>query len=144
MDYTSEVAVPSSSISIVAPAEFTSPDIETTSSNRFASEKTTKDLIEEITVSKFTITSLTGNLDYIKSFSVFILADNLPEVLVASKENIPAGSTSVAADLTRADIKQHIFKDKIRLKIKVTASTGIATEQKLKIDQSVTVKGQRI
>ncbi len=71
MDYSSEVSVPSSSVSVTVPAEFTSPDIPTTSSERFASEKTTKDLIDEITLTKFTITSLTGDLDYIKSISIF-------------------------------------------------------------------------
>jgi hypothetical protein len=143
-NYSSDVSVPSSSISVTAPAEFVTPEIATESASRFSSEKTTQDLIEEIKVSKFEIVNTTGNLDFLKSFSVYIRGNGLSDVLVASKSSIPPGSTSVQADLTGANIKEHIFKDKIQFRISVTANSLIQSEQKLKVNETVHVSGKKI
>src|SRR4051812_11213194 len=122
LNYTTTQAVPGASLSIGGPVDFTSPDIETQSSSKFASQGTTKDLIDEIKVTKFTITNETGNLDFLKSFSVYMKAEGLDEVLIATKTSIPAGVTSVSADVTGNNIKQHVFKDKIQLRMSVVAN----------------------
>src|SRR6187402_73692 len=74
IDYSATLPIPSSSVSVNAPVEFTSPDIPTTSTTRFAAEKTTKELINEIKLTKFNISTNTGNLDFLKSISISILA----------------------------------------------------------------------
>jgi hypothetical protein len=144
ISYSSQVSIPSTSISVTAPAEFSTPEISTQSASRFASENTTKDLIDEITVSKFNISNPNGNLDYLKSITVYIQADNMGDVQIAAKSNIPAGTTSVAADLSGANIKDFIVKDKIKFKVKVTISTGLTANQTLKVDVTVKVKGKKI
>ena len=145
IDYTSEVNVPTSgTVAATVPVELYSPEIPTTSQNKFAAEKTTQDLIEEIKMTKFNITALNGNLDFLKSITIFIKAPGLTDVQVATKSNIPAGVNTVAADLSNADIKQHIFKDKIQFRIQATIMSGQSTDQKIKIDQTVTVKGKRV
>ena len=144
MNYSTEVTVPSSSISVTAPAEFTTPEIPTQSSSRFTAEKTAQDLIESVTMSKFNFSTPKGNLDYIKSFSVYISANGVNELLVASKAEVPPGSTLVAADLTGTNIKAHIFKDGIKFRISVVGKTGLSEDQILKIDAGVTVKGKKI
>lgn len=146
MTYTSEVSVPSVSVSITAPAEFTSPDIPTFSSATFAAQNTAQDLIDEIKLTKFTITNknAAGNLDFIKSITIFINADNLGDVVVANKTNVPTGVNSFSADMTGANIKEHLFKEKIRFKVKVTASTVPGADQKIKIDETVHVKGRKL
>jgi hypothetical protein len=144
MNYSTEVTVPASSVSVTAPVDFTSPEIPTQSSSRFEAEKTTKDLIETLMMSKCNLSTPKGNLDYIKSFSIFISANGVKEVLVASKSDIPAGSTMVAADLTGADLKEHIFKDGIKFRVSLIGKTGLTEDQILKIDAGVTVKGKKI
>lgn len=144
INYTTTVAIPSTSISVTAPAEFSSPEIPTTSSSRFASEKTSKELIDEIKMTTFNISNPNGNLNFLKSITIFIKSAGLADVQVATKSNIPLGATSVAADLSGTNIKSHIFNDKIQFRVSLTITTGLTADQTLKIDETVTVKGKKI
>lgn len=144
IDYTASLPIPSSSVSVNVPVVFTTPDIPTNSSNKFASEKTTKDLISEIKFTRFNFSTNTGNLDFLKSISISIQGTGLPDLAVASKTNIPAGQTAVAADLGDVNIKEYIFKDNIRFRVSVTVNTALSTNQELKLEQTVKVKGKKI
>ncbi len=144
IDYSTTLPVPSSSISANVPVEFTTPDIPTTSSTRFASEKTTKELIDEIKLTKFNISTNTGNLDFLKSISISIQASGLQGMAVASKTLIPTGQTNISADLSDVNIKDYIFKDNIRFKVSVTINTALGSDKELKLEQSIKVKGKKI
>jgi hypothetical protein len=144
IDYSTTLPVPSSSISANVPVEFTTPDIPTTSTTRFASEKTTKELIDEIKLTKFNISTNTGNLDFLKSISISIQASGLPGTAVASKTVVPTGQTSFSADLSDVNIKDYIFKDNIQFKVSLTINTALGTDKELKLEQSVKVKGKKI
>jgi hypothetical protein len=144
IDYSTTLPVPSSSISANVPVEFTTPNIPTTSSTRFASEKTTKELIDEIKLTKFNISTSTGNLDFLKSISISIQASGLPGMAVASKTLIPTGQTNISADLSEVNIKEYIFKDNIQFKVSVTINTALGSDKELKLEQSIKVKGKKI
>lgn len=144
IDYSTTLPIPSSSISANVPVEFTTPDIPTTSSTRFASEKTTKELIDEIKLTKFNISTNTGNLDFLKSISIHIQASGLPGLAVASKTLIPNGQNAVSADLSEVNIKEYIFKDNIQFKVSVTIDSALGSDKELKLEQSIKVKGKKI
>lgn len=150
MDYSTEVTVPSSTLALpqgtTQPMDFTTPEIPTQSSSRFSAESTTKDLIEEIKLTKFNISNPSGNLNFLKSISIYIKS-SAGEALVATKDNIPENSTSVTADVKDVNIKDHVFKDKIQFRVSVTLITSgssSAQDQKLKTSQTMHVKGKRI
>lgn len=144
IDYSTTLPVPSSSISANVPVEFTTPDIPTTSTTRFANEKTTKELIDEIKLTKFNISTNTGNLDFLKSISISIQASGLQGVAVASKTLVPTGQSSISTDLSDVNIKDYIFKDNIQFKVSVTINTALGSDKELKLEQSVKVKGKKI
>jgi hypothetical protein len=144
MDYSTQLSIPSTSITVTAPADFTTPEISTESAPRFTQEKTTQDLIDEVKLTKFDISNPNGNLDYLKAITVFIKSGNLGEVQIASKSNIPAGTKSIGADLTGANIKEFLFREKFQFRVSVTISTGLSADQTLKIDQTMRVKGRKI
>lgn len=144
IDYTATLPIPSSSVSANVPVVFTTPDVPTNSANKFASEKTTKDLISEIKFTRFNFSTNTGNLDFLKSISISIQGTGLPDLAVASKTSVPLGQTSVAADLGDVNIKEYIFKDNIRFRVSVTVNTALSTNQELKLEQTVKVKGKKI
>jgi hypothetical protein len=146
INYSTQVTVPSTSLNITAPADFTSPEIPTESSAKFADNSTTKDLIDEIKVSKLLISNPSGNLDFLNSMTIYLKTSGMGDVKIASKSNIPKGSTSVLADLDDVNIKDYIFKDKIqfRVTVNITTGNGLNTEQKLKVDQTLHVKGKRL
>jgi hypothetical protein len=144
IDYATEVSIPSGSVTVNTPVDFNTPEIPTESSSKFKQQETAVELIDEISFTKFQITSLTGNLDYLKALSVYIKAAGLNDLLIATKSNIPPGSTTILADPTGANIKEHLFKEKIQFRLQVTVGTLPATDQKLKLDQTVHVEGKKI
>src|SRR5689334_1062383 len=64
MNYATEVSIPTSTLAIPSGStqtlDFNTPEISTQSASRFASEETTKDLIEEIKMTKFNISNSNG------------------------------------------------------------------------------------
>jgi hypothetical protein len=144
MDYSTSLAVPAGSVVVSTTQDFLSSEIETGSASKFSSEGTSRDLIDEIRMTKFVITADSGNLDYLRSISIYVRGNGLSDVLVAQQSNIPAGSTSVQAQMTQANIKEHIFKETIRYRATITFNTGSTKDHNLKLDQTVLVKGKLI
>ncbi len=150
MSYSTELTIPSTTLALptgtTQPIDFNTPDISTASASKFTSESTTQDLIEEIKMIKFTISNPGGNLNYLKSLSIYLKTSGLGDILVATKSNIPQNVSSVDTDLGAENIKQYIFKDKIQFRVNVTliTGTGVSGDQKLKTSQTVHVKGKRI
>jgi hypothetical protein len=145
IQYATTVNVPKGSVKIDTTVDFTTPEVPTESSSYFANNQTAEDLIEEVALTRFVITSQSGgNLDYLKSLSVYIKAPNLNDLLVATKSNIPPGTTSFSADMTGANIREHLFKDKIQFRLSVTVKSLPPEDQTLKLEQTVHVKGKKI
>jgi ABC-type glycerol-3-phosphate transport system substrate-binding protein len=144
IDYTNEVAVPSASIGLTGTQDFSSPDIPTGSSARFATEGTAPNLIDDIKVTRFNLSNPNGTLDYLKSITISMQATGLPDAVIATKTAIPAGLSSIACDLSGANIKEYISKDIIKLKATLTFSTTQKADQKLKTDLTVTVNGKKL
>jgi hypothetical protein len=140
--YSTMQTIPGASVSVSGPAEFVTPNSATESASTFKKYNTSPDLVDEIKMTKFTITNQGGNLDFLKSISVYIRATGLADVLVANKNDVPKGSTSVNCDMSGANIKQHIFKDSIRFRIGLFINNTPSTDQLLKLDETVNVSGK--
>lgn len=144
IDYTSTLTIPSTSITVNVPADFDSPEIPTNSKDKFTSEKTVQNLVDEIRLTKFDLSVANGNLNFLKSLSIYLKTSGLGDVLIASKTSIPQGVSSLAMDLQDVNIKEYIFKDKIQFRVNVTIQTGLAATQQLKMDQTVHVKAKLV
>ncbi len=144
IDYSTSLPVPASSYTVNTPVEFLTPEIPTESASKFSSAKTSQNLIDEIKMTRFYITAVTGNLDGLKNISIYLKTSNLGDVLVASKASIPAGSTSISADLNDVNIKEYIFKDKIQFRVSVTISSDPSAARQFKLDQTLHVKAKLI
>lgn len=145
INYSTNLNVPASSYTASTMGQFTSPDVATEAASKFSSQKTASDHISEIKMTRFMLTAGAGaNLDAINSYTVYISSDGLNEAQVASKTNIPAGSTSIASDLSDVNIKEYIFKDKIRFRIALVTNAGTFSAQEVKMDQTMHVKATLI
>lgn len=142
IDYTNTVTIPASSITVNVPANFETPEIPTESKDKFASKKTVKDYVEEIKMTRFNLSVDNGNLDFLKSLSIYLKTSNQPDVLIATKTVIPQGVSSFAMDLEDVNIKQYIFNETIKFRVNVTIQSGMANTAQLKMDQTVHVKAK--
>ena len=143
IDYTTTLSIPSTSITVNVPADFNSPEIPTNSKDKFTSEKTIQNLVDEIKLSRFDLSVANGNLNFLKSLNIYLKTTGLGDVLIATKTVIPQNVASFGMDLQDVNIKEYIFKDKIQFRVTVTIQTGLAATQQLKMDQTVHVKAKQ-
>lgn len=144
IDYSTSLPVPANSYTADVPATFNSPEIPTDSKSKFSAQKTAADHIDEVKLTRFNISVSAGDLNALKSIEIFIRSSGKSDVKIASKSNIPAGSTSISADLVDVNIKEFIFNDKIQFKVNLTISGGATIAQQIKMDQTMHVKAKLI
>ncbi len=147
--YSNTIIVPATTlnntVSATAPIDIKTPDVPTNSSSNFSNNKTSSDLISEIKMKSLSISVPSGNLDFLKSVSIYINAPGLSEALVASKAVIPSGLTSVVMDMGDVNIKDYIKKDNISFRVAGTVQTGTGQlAQTIKLDEVVHVKATLI
>ncbi len=142
LTYSTSLAVPAASIVVSTTQDFVTDEMETGIAEKFKQNGTSTDLVDEIKMTEFKLTADTGNVDYLKSISIYVRGSGLNDVLVAQRSNIPAGLTSVNLDMTGANIKEHLFKEKIRYRASITFNATSTKSHNLKMDQTYLVKAK--
>jgi len=147
IDYSTTLSIPSSSITVGSPtttAEFNTPNVPTQQSSKFSSEGTAQSLIDKILMTKFNITNTTagGNLDFLRSMTIYFKAANVGEQLIATKTSFPTGIASTSLDLTDTNIKDYIFQDNIQFRVVIGFDASSSQNQTLKMDETVTVNAK--
>jgi hypothetical protein len=95
-----------------------------------SARNTAWNLVEEfrLTQVRLTVTAPEGQtLDFLQSVSVYISADSLAEMRIASKENVPAGTGGVLElDIPQnGDLKPYLQKNNFQLRVQVTTDQTI-------------------
>ena len=135
MEFNTEVTVPSNTL-INLPLDLITPDMTTNYEETFSANDTRKDLVEKITIDKITITvkSPQGTkLDFLKSITVYISADGIPEKEVASRYDIPDGLTSLDLGYVTDNLKEFLTRDKIRLRVKTVTDKAVSQDVDLNV-----------
>jgi hypothetical protein len=134
MDFNQSITIPAST-GINLPFNIFTPDIETNSESDFSANKTSKDLVEQIKLKtlKLTVKSPSdGDLGFLKSISVYLSADDLPEIKIAWKDSIPlsAGGT-LELDVSDADMQEYIKKDSFKLKLNTVTREMLGSDYQI-------------
>lgn len=136
MDFNNEIIIPSST-GINLPINLLTPEVETNSESTFEVNDTRKDLIEEIRLN-----SLTLNLDspnnadfsFLESISVYMNAQDLPEVEIAWKDNVPEDAGSqISLNVSNQDFKEYIKKDEFILRVNTITDEILTSDHKINI-----------
>ncbi|MEX0986874.1 MAG: hypothetical protein WD052_05300 [Bacteroidales bacterium] len=134
--YDESVVIPSSA-GVNLPFNLFTPDIESNAESQFAINDTRKDMIEEITLTtlNMTITSPSnGTFSFLKEMAIFLVADSLPEIEIASKYDIPNSTGNVLElETTGEDIQEYIKKDQFSLRLHTVTDEMLSTEYHLDI-----------
>ncbi|MFA7274357.1 MAG: hypothetical protein WC044_10830 [Crocinitomicaceae bacterium] len=134
LTYDESITIPSNS-AINLPFVIQTPDMTTNSESTFEVNDTRKDLIQEIKLTQMVLTVNTpasGNYNFLKDIILYINADGLDEVKLAWQENIPNDSAKqLTLNVSNADIKEFIKKDKFNLRVVTTTDEVITTDYKI-------------
>lgn len=132
-DYQADYVVRVNKTAIVTtPIDIVTPDIATTSESTFGANNTRKDMVEQVVLRELELSvkaPVTGNLKFLKSVNIFLSAEELPEIRVAYKNEVPADvGTTLNLDVTGANLTEYIKKDTYRLRVSVTTDEAITEE----------------
>lgn len=121
IEYNSVVEIPSST-PLGDLMNLYTPPVESNSESKFESNDTRKDLIEEIILTDLTLTinsPQNGNFDFLESIFIYINADGLDELEVASKQNIQDGSgKTLTLTTSNEDLQAFIKQDSFTLRVR--------------------------
>lgn len=122
----------------------TTPNIPTNLKKTAEANGTNLDLVKDINLSSIKLTSTdpsTQDLGFLKTLNLYILTDNLPEKLIATKSNIPTGvGNELSLDATGAILDDYLKSDEFKLKIDIGADETLdqATEIASELVMSIT------
>ena len=119
MEFNSSVTVPQSS-GLNLPFNLFTPDMTTNSSTTFGINNTNKELIQEITLKSMNLDITQPgdrDFDFLEEIHIYISAEGLSEIEIASKTDIPADVDQLDLDINGNDLKEYIKKDKFQLRV---------------------------
>ena len=131
LDYNETIEIPASS-AIDIPVNINTPEIETNSEKSFKGNNTNKDNIESIKLSKMNLSIAlpeNGNFGFLKSITVYMIADGLEEIEIASKTDIPENIGNILELGTKEnELKEYVLKDSFNLRINTVFDEIITTD----------------
>ena len=137
MKYDTSATIQASVIQINTPFDILTPPVTTNSSATFETNNTNADLVQEILLSKLTLTVTAPageDFSFIEAISIKISADGLPETEIAWYESVPANAGStIELTTTDTNLKDYIIKDSFSLKVSTTTDELITQDHEIDI-----------
>lgn len=139
MEYSQRATIPSST-GVNLPFDIFTPEMETNSESTFAVNDTRKDLIEEITLTElelFIVSPDTADFSFLNSIEVYISADGLEEILIASLDEVPEEvGNRITLNTSDADLKEYIKKDEFSLRLNTVTDELMSTDHELDVNST--------
>lgn len=130
LDYTTNYTIEASTV-VDVPIDILTPEVTTNAEEEFESNDTRKDLIESIKLKTLTLSLNTpqdGNFNFINDITIFIRAEGLAEVAIASATDLPENAARrVELDTDNVELKEYIKADSYTLRT-MTTTDGVITE----------------
>ena len=152
VDYSTTFTIPPSSLlgGIGVPLNVpgsSADQVTTNSAQTFSNNNTSADHIKSVNLKtlKLTITSPSGKkFDFLKSAILYISADGLPKIQVASIDNIDDATVGNTINLTpvTADLKDYLIKSTYTVSETVTTSQNNTDNVDIKADATFLVQGK--
>lgn len=139
MDFDNQIIIPST-VGINLPINILTPEMETNSESTFELNDTRKDLIEEIRLTSLTLSLQSPNgadFSFLESISIYMNAQDLPEVEIAWSENIPEIiGNQISLNVSGNDFKEYIKKDQFSLRVNTITDEIITADHTINISSS--------
>jgi len=137
LSYTTSITLPAT-LGLNIPFTIYTPNVSTNTESVLAVNDTRKDLIEEVTLKSviLTITDPAGDdFSFLKSIEVYISADSLDEIQVASRTGITndIGDTLHLVTIPD-DLKEYIKADSFKMSVKTVTDELLSHDYEVDID----------
>ncbi len=139
IEYSQRATIPSST-GVDLPFDVFTPETETNSESEFEINDTRKDLIEEIKLTQLELVIISpdgADFSFLESISVFISADGLDEIQIASLAEVSDNTgTRLNLDTSDIDLKDYIKSDKFSLRLNTVTDELLSTDHELEVNST--------
>lgn len=143
IEYEVNFTIPSSA-GVSIPISVATPPVSTSSSSKFSNNNTSANKIKQITLEslELTITSPNGKtFSFLESIKLYISADGLDEILLASKENISdAVGGSIFLETSEDSFAEYIKKDEFDIRTEVVTDETLVQDIDIRADMQFNVR----
>lgn len=137
---TTEFTIPSTTI-IDLPFALPTPEVDAESNQDFSNNNSRKDLIESAILTRLNLTidaPADANFDFLNKVEIFINAEGLDEVRIASIDDIPEnGSASLDLMTEDTELREYLKKDRYSLNIRATMDKTINESYTIKVANTI-------
>lgn len=141
MEFNSSITVPASS-GINLPFDLFTPEITTNSESTFGSNNTSADLIESIKLKAMNL-DITApgdrDFDFLNSIKIYIDADGLSEILIASLTDIPADVDNIELEVNDNDLKDYLIQEKFKLRVETVTDEFLGNDVNIDVKSTYRV-----
>lgn len=132
-----ETAVIPSLIGLNLPLNIPTPNISTNAESTLEMNNTHKDMVESVRLKTLQLTltnPVNGDFNFLKSIQIYMSADGLDEILVASLTDIPSNVGNTLT-LTPIDVElmEYVLLDQVDLRVKTVTDELITTAHQINI-----------
>jgi len=138
VDYNTQVTIPSSA-GVNLPFDIFTPDTETNSESEFESNDTRKDLVEEIKLTQLQLdlkAPSESDFSFLESIEVYISAEGLDEIKIASKTDVPEAATVLDLDIIDVDLQEYIKKDSYNLRLNTVTDEAMSVDHVIDVNST--------
>ena len=148
LPYTTNVTVPST-FGINLPFNIATPGIPTNAQSSFSANGTAGNLIDRINLTQMRLRVTepsSQTLAFIESVSIYINAEGLGELRIATKDNVPmnTGGELLLDVANEADLKEYLKKDNFNLRLSLVQRQTVSSNVNIEVFSNFFVKGRLI
>lgn len=136
--YTTSFTVPATTVTNLGlPIDLTTPKVQNDNQQTFQLNNTAEDKIEEVYLKELelVITNPSGeDFSFLEEAEIFIKADGLPEVSIASKKPVPATTgNSLTFDTSGEDLTAYIKAEEFTLRVRTVLDEAISVDHEIEV-----------
>lgn len=136
IEFNTTFSIPPSTL-IDVPLDIITPETTTNSQTEFENNDTRSDLVESIKLRELRldlVTPTSGNFDFLNEIEIYISAEGLSELLIASKFDIQEdGLRTIVLDVENIELKEYIKKDSYQLRTRARTDKTINEEHEINV-----------
>jgi hypothetical protein len=146
INYSTDFVIPSTGGIINLPIDIITPETTTNTEGTYSNNDTEAKLVDEVKMTRLDLvinSPQNANFDFLRSIEVYLSSANEPEVLVASKYDIPqSGLRTLELDTHDENLKAHLEENAFKIRVKTNMRQAVAYDISMTANETFHVKAK--
>jgi hypothetical protein len=136
--YTTTFTIPATPLSgLGLPIDLATPPLRNDNEQKYKAYNTASNMLEEVSLKELELTILTPageDFSFLEEAEIFIKADGLPEIAIASKNPVPATTDGkLVFDVSGANLKEYIQAQEFTLRVSTVLDEVISADHEIEV-----------